>query len=520
MLEAIPSTIKRVLRILRGRPVLGAGIVLVLVAAVVTAAILVRGNSEEITWIPAEREMVSVEMIETGQVDAVSQNIIKAPEYGGNLQIIDIVPEGSHVSAGDIIAHFDDAEVRQNLEEALDLYDQALASYESVQVAQTNRKNDAVIEKQKAEYTLAAAEMRMQQLKYESTVRQEDARLEHQKTILSLEEMDKQQIAQELKDKIELNRARTRLTHAEDRVAYHREQIEEFKIKAPVDGMLVYLEIGGWGTPPHKIQVSDMPRPGQAIFTIPVFEDMNVVCRVNELDVARLLPGQPAKITLDAFEDTTFTGVVRDIAPIVEEKQEGFRMLRGSGTNAQDQLRQVPVFRVSIALNGVDPRLKPGLTAQARINVEAVDGAISVPRSVVFEDSKGQPVVFTKDRWPEPVPVTVGDRTPLRTVILDGLTEGDLVSATPPQESKTFSPGWFAEMERRRTEKAALLAQLDEMAGLGLTGEPLPVPEGQGNQQQPLPGQPGASAGGPAVKISGGEGGSVVITSTESRESD
>jgi putative transposon-encoded protein len=86
---------------------------------------------------------------------------------------------------------------------------------------------------------------------------------------------------------------------------------------------------------------------------------------VDETEIVRLKPGQTAKVTADAVEKTTYEGRVTEI-----------------GNTAKRQ-GEVNVFGVKILLTAPDERLRPGMTAKAKIEVERQRDVLLVPIQAV-----------------------------------------------------------------------------------------------------------------------------------------
>jgi len=140
-------------------------------------------------------------------------------------------------------------------------------------------------------------------------------------------------------------------------------------------------------------------------------------------------------------------------------------------STAQEPFDEVPTFQVSILLDGSDPKLKPGMTAQSKIFIEEIPDALYVPIGTVFENAEGSPIVFTRQSFPNPVPVEPGKRNERFIIVNTGVSEGDQICWIPPNQNVT-PLGWFAEMELRKTEKTELLAHIESMNEQGLTYDP------------------------------------------------
>jgi multidrug efflux pump subunit AcrA (membrane-fusion protein) len=81
--------------------------------------------------------------------------------------------------------------------------------------------------------------------------------------------------------------------------------------------------------------------------------------------IVKLKPGQRALVTADAVEKTTYEGRVTEIRNTA--KKEG----------------DVNVFGVKIILTNADERLRPGMTAKAKIETERRQGVLRIPIQAV-----------------------------------------------------------------------------------------------------------------------------------------
>ncbi len=437
---------------------------------------------DERKWAEVQRGEFIIDILESGQIHSSNSVFIKAPmEWRMELQITDMVPEGTNVAKGDFLVKFDTSTLIEQLESQKDNLEQAIADLKRVEKEQSSRMSELESDLQMAVYSREAAKMQLELLKFESEIRKEDARLSYQKALLSYDGTEKKIEAQLIDDAIEHRKATLNVEQTQTRITEIERKIDELIIHSPISGMVVYQEIGGFGSPRHKVVVGDKPFPGQAVISIPDLSKIEFVALVNEIDIAQVKPGQKAVLKLDAYEDTVFYGKVSNVAQLVEKKIEAWRWMRRMST-AQEPLDEVPAFQVSILLDGSDPKLKPGMTAQARIIIEEIPDALYVPIGAVFENAEGSPIVITRQSYPNPVPVETGKRNEQFIIINTGMSEGDLVSWIPPDQD-AYHLGWFDEMELRRTEQAELLAHIESMNELGLTydpdAKPTPVEEGE-----------------------------------------
>lgn len=176
-------------------------------------------------------------------------------------------------------------------------------------------------------------------------------------------------------------------------------------IRAPFDGIVADLsvEVGEYTTPsppgmpiPPVLDVLD---PGSIYVSAPM----------DEVDSARLQPGQTARVTVDSHPGRQFSGTVRRIAPYVLDREE--------------QNRTVEI-EVDLEEPGPSVRLLPGTSADVEVLLEAKEGALRVPTAALIEGNKAlvaENGVLVERR------LQVGLKNWDWTEVLSGLAPGDLV---------------------------------------------------------------------------------------------
>ncbi len=138
--------------------------------------------------------------------------------------------------------------------------------------------------------------------------------------------------------------------------------LKEVTIVAPMSGVVTRRnveegEIAIMGT---------LNNLGTVLLTIADLSTIETEIEVDETEVTHMRIGDRAKVTLDAFPDTSFTGEVTEIgnSPIV------------SGASAAQQGVD---FKVVVTIDGSIPNVRPGLSADAEITVAEAKGALSIP---------------------------------------------------------------------------------------------------------------------------------------------
>ncbi len=325
-----------------------------------------------------------------GEVDAQRAYVISSPRIRG-LQITWLAPEGSRVQEGDPVIKFDatkqEAEL-QDFQSDLKIKQQSLSRIEQ----------EYTIQDKQLKLELQKARRNFDEKKYEAPKMAEEAKLE-----LELAELNFQAKLDQIKS--DVSKAEVEVQRSQDKVQTARRELEQMTIYAPIPGMVVYLEIWKGGTM-SKVQEGDSPWSGQGLINLPDLAEMVVKGTVSEVDASKVDSGQNVIVTLDAFPDETYRGIVTKKSTLARRK---------------DPNSKINVFDVEIAIEDETDHLKPGMSAAARIVIDRLNDVISVPLEAVFE-REGKTIVYFENKRSQEV--KVGRRNDMSIEILEGL-EGD-----------------------------------------------------------------------------------------------
>jgi HlyD family secretion protein len=166
--------------------------------------------------------------------------------------------------------------------------------------------------------------------------------------------------------KAQLKRALVQKQNASANVAEKRAGLELAKIKldyctikAPIDGAVILRNADQGQTVAATLQ-------SPVLFTIAEdLKRMQVEVDVSEADVGRIKAGQTIEFNVDAYQDKTFTAIVRQI--------------RNSATN----INNVITYKVVADVDNGQLLLRPGMTANAAILVSTVEKTLLVPNAAL-----------------------------------------------------------------------------------------------------------------------------------------
>jgi len=351
-----------------------------------------------------------------GKLTAENSVTVTAPPARINLQIIDIIPEGTQVKDGDFLIQFDTTELRQQYDDQLAELDLARVNLTKSQASMASHMASLIssVESSRASYRLA--ELRLDQMKFEADVRVEEGRLSLKQAEISLRRSQEEITAQQQIDSADVKSLELKVKQAQFDIQKVRTDLDRLRLLAPRNGLVVYKEI--WrGGEMSKVKIGDTPWRGAALIELPDLSVMNVETSVSEVDFAKVKPGLPVEVKLDAFPDPTFHGSVVDVALLARTEEGG---------------SQAKVFDVTIRIDGDDPMLRPGMSATVKIIIDKMPDKLWVPIESVF-DLGGSMVVYAavggsyKERK-----VALGARNDNFVVIDDGLREGERVALVDP----------------------------------------------------------------------------------------
>jgi HlyD family secretion protein len=223
--------------------------------------------------------------------------------------------------------------------------------------------------------------------------------------------------------RVELDAAKDRVDLAGARLAAARAQLElqrsslalaqttmdHTEIRAPIDGIVISREVD----------------PGQTVaaaFQAPVLfviaEDlrrMRVLASIDEADVGKVMVGQPATFTVDAYPKRSFD------ASVVELR------------SAPHLVQNVVTYDAILYVDNDDLALRPGMTASVEVETAARRDALFVPNGALHFQPPGEATHEGDAVWvvaadgPARVPVTVDITDGISTVIDGELHEDDEV---------------------------------------------------------------------------------------------
>ena len=388
---------------------------------------LIPSGSSDIPLATVQQGEFIVDLKEAGNLLAENSITISSPPVRTNLQITDLVTEGTIVKAGDFLLRFDGTELRQQIEDKQADLDIALANLTSSLASMESRIQSLASSVENSKASLRLAELRLDQMKFEADVQQEEGRLNLKQAQISLAQAEQQLAAQRTIDSAEVRSLGLKIRQAEIDLQKSKSELERLTISAPGPGLVVYKET--WkGGEMAKIKVGDTPWRGQALLEIPDLSVMMVKTLVSEVDVAKVKLGQEVEVKLDAYPEPTFHGTVADVAVLASDEEGN---------------EEAKVFEVRVRISESDALLRPGMSSTARIFIDRFPDKLWVPIEALF-DRQGKYVAYAMSgsRWKERE-VKIGARNNNFVVVESGLQPDVKVALVDPtlESGKRFKKG-------------------------------------------------------------------------------
>jgi HlyD family secretion protein len=275
-----------------------------------------RGPVADVSTQPVSRHDVALMIEASGTIEPVNLVEVKSKASGTITQLP--VSVGSHVRTGDLMVQIDARDVQSQ-------YDQAKASLDAA-VAKVRVSKDQ--------------ESRSDEL--------------FSRGVLTADEHDAAQL--------DYINAQAALVSARANLDQAKQRLDDATVRAPVEGTVLSQPVSaGQVISSATSSVSG----GTTLLTMADLRRIRMRAMVAETDLGQVQPGQRATVTVDAYPDRTFEGLVEKIEPQAVVEQ--------SVTN----------FPVLVSLANEDQRLLPGMNGEVSLIVDRRSDVLAVPADAV-----------------------------------------------------------------------------------------------------------------------------------------
>ena len=330
-------------------------------------------------------------------------------------KISTLVPEGTVVKEGDVVAELDRSGIAAKLSEVSLALQKAEAQLTQAQLDSTLNLSTAREDMKTMELSLEEKRLAKEQAAYESPSVKRQVEIDYEKATRQLAQAKvnyktktEQAIAKMAEVGADVQRQRNKLKNVQ-------EVLGAFTIKAPSPGMVIYVK--EWNGKKKGIG-SQVSAWDPTVATLPDLGQMESLTYVNEIDVRKVASGQKVTISLDSDPTKKLPGTVVAVANVGEQRPNA----------------DAKVFEVKILLAQPDTTLRPGMTTSNAIETNTVKNALYVPLEAVAVDGT-TPFVFKRDgARVTKQQVETGLANENEIVIAKGLGADDRVMLTAPAD--------------------------------------------------------------------------------------
>ena len=360
-----------------------------------------------------------------GEIRPLKSIVLTSPMQSGELQIVKLARNGSAVKAGDVLVQFDATTLQRTIQEKQSELKQATAEIEQGKAQSRITDEQNATTHLKSRYDIERAKLDLKREDTISRVDHENAKLAHADAEYRLKELEQKMKSDRISAEADLSSKLRKREKAQFDLARAQDGLKRLQLTAPTDGIVNVLpnyRAGSMMGSPPEFRQGDRAWPGAAILELPDLSSVHLQARLDESDRSRLQAGQEATVRIEAVPGREF-----------KAKIEGISMLaRVDYGSTWPPPRN---FDLDLILLEVDPRIRPGMTAVARIATERVPNVVLVPSEAIFQRD-GAPVVYRLEGAGfEERGIRLTKRGKEQAIVASGIDPGDRIATRrPPPE--------------------------------------------------------------------------------------
>jgi HlyD family secretion protein len=231
-----------------------------------------------------------------------------------------------------------------------------------------------------------------------------------------------------------------------------RDTLSKTTVRAPIEGVVTNLPVKEG----EVTVIGTMNNPGTQLMTISEMSTVEAVLMVDETDVPNVRVGQKAILSIEAYPDRAFEGLVTQVenSPIARNDPE----LQGLITTS-DAIN----FKVRVKLLSPPERIRPGFSVTADVITGSKPRVLAIPlAAIVVRDSpKGEKtaagriktesgVYVLRDGKAKFLPVQLGLAGELKVEVTGGLSRGQEIVTGPFKTLRTLKEGDRVKVEKEK----------------------------------------------------------------------
>ena len=342
--------------------------------------------------------------------------VLQSPDQGRGLTLTFLAASGTRVKQGQIIAQIDTQDIQNHLVDV-----EASVSQGQLDIARRKAQLVAQMEglDQRLRVAKATWERAVQDARaspVSNMITQEILRLAVEEYQEAYEEAAKQIPLTEERQLADLKLYELSNEYDHRHLNRHLLDVRRCSIRSPMDGMVV-MQTAYRGNDLYQIEVGDRLSPGQPFMRVVDPASMQLDATMSQVESQIIRLGQRATVRFDAFPEIVVKGRVQAVGALAL-----------GGRRVSFNVRNVAV---RVALETVDPRVIPDLSASADVATTEAAGGLIVPREAL-SGSGGKTIVYVKqgDVF-VPREVEIAGATNTQAAIVSGIQEGEEIALQP-----------------------------------------------------------------------------------------
>jgi len=359
-----------------------------------------------------------------GEIRPVRSVVLTAPSAGSDLQIVELATNGAKVAAGDVVVTFDATTQQRTLETKQSELKQAESEISRTEAELSRRVASAQSEVAEAKKALARAQLEVQGNELRPRIDAENFVIALSNAEEHVRELEKKVDGERMAAQADVAIARQKRDKAQYDVTDTERIIGSLQVRAPIAGSISLLPNFRAGGPGSRSQPEfkrgDRAWFGAAIAELPDLTEIQLTARVDEADRGRVQIGSGVRVRVDAVPDRELTGAMRDISVVAKPDFTTWPPVRN--------------FDVVVSLSDADARLRSGMSASARVELDRLASVLVVPTGAVFQRGPAT-VVYVAHRGAfESRTVSILRRGRDQIAIASGVNEGERVALREPEQ--------------------------------------------------------------------------------------
>jgi len=288
------------------------------------------------------------------------------------VQIKWMANEGESVKPGDAVVRFDTANLASDIENAQESLRSKREELAQKEADHRHQKFELDVEVQKAENDNRQKEIDAAvPPEIEAKVEYDRKQLEKKKSDFTLESAKTNRVVKIAESEAQIKTLEIEVRDLEAKLDKLKNSLSALTLTAHTVGEVLYA-VDEWSG--RKVQVGDTVFATYTVVQIPDMSSLEVQAWISETHIQRIKTGDAVDLSLDAYPDRHFGGVIGEISKSAETVRRWGR---------------AHYFRVRIGIEKLDPEtMKPGMSVKCEVQGPRYDDTLLIPLEMTLFDGQ------------------------------------------------------------------------------------------------------------------------------------